>query len=126
MTNPIIAMMREDDYRHDPWGTGMSWAYAVAEVLYDADPNMVPSELQYRPSFAGPEVPTRTYADTGEPIEVSHATSEVWGWLHGEHHDEKPIYWEDPTFEARIKVLVVTGRILHRYLDWCRAAGRDY
>jgi len=126
--NPILALARDDDW-NDPWGTAMSWAYGVAECLYDADPNMVPPELEYHPGMGGPEVPYREH-DPGMAMsyrgeDVSWETNQVWGWLHGEHY-QQPIYWDDPTFEGRVQELVRTANMWHRFLDWCRATGKDY
>lgn len=119
--------MRDDDFS-DPWGTALSWAWGIVETLYDADPSLVPSAMGYRPGMGGPEVPYRAYADQElghHPEDVSSETNQVWEHLHAGHHQD-PIYWEDPGFEARVKELVTAVLCLSRYLDWCRAVGKDY
>lgn len=132
--NPILAVMRDDDFS-DPWGTGMSWAGAVCDVLYDADPNAVPASLGYSPGVGGPEVP-----NGGEGVhritvtDVPWETAHVWCWLHGldetapeSHPDPEDLpYWSDPAFRARAAELVTAAVCLSRYLDWVKAAGRDY
>lgn len=134
--NVVLDLMRDGDVGHDPFGTAMSWAFAVAEVLHDADPNMVPAELGYSPSIAGAEVPN----GSGEPepyritlVDVPYETAEVWCYLHNVGPDDPAAsdadslpYWEDPTFADRAETLRFAGRCLHRYIDWCKAAGRDY
>lgn len=128
--NRILAMMRDDDFS-DPWGTAMSWGFAVCDVLYDADPNMVPASLEYRPAMAGPEVPTGSAELELHRVSVEDIPSEtamVWQYLHqtdARYADDLP-YWSDPTFEARARELVFAAKCLDRYLDWCKAAGRDY
>lgn len=132
--NHILAVMRDDDFS-DPWGTGMSWAFAVAEVLYDADPHMVPTSLDYRPALGGPEVPNGLAEPHHITIkDVPWPTSYVWCWLHDldetkpeTHPDANDLpYWEDPTFRTRAEELAVAARCLSRYLDWCKSAGRAY
>lgn len=134
--NPILDAMRDDDLGDDPWGTTIAWSFAACEVLYDADPNMVPSEVGYRPSLAGPEVPNGS--DVADPYRItlqdlSFATSEVWCYLHDVDAEDPAAsdadalpYWNDPTFSQRADALVFAIRCLSRYLDWLRAAGRDY
>lgn len=133
--NHVLAVMRDDDFT-DPWGVGMSWAGAVCDVLYDADPNSVPPTLGYRPGMGGPEVPGMAYGDGGHMsvTEVSWPTAYVWCWLHGldetapdSHPDPDDLtYWEDAGFRERAAELVTAAVCLSRYLDWVKAAGRDY
>lgn len=129
--NPILDMSRDGDWG-DPYGTAMSWAYASAEVLYDADPNEVPTELEYRPSIAGPEIPN----GSAEPhrirlTDLSFETVSVWTWLHNVDSDwdgdpEDLPYWEDPEFKVRAEELRQACLLWHRYINWCRLAGKDY
>ena len=134
--NPILDMMRDDDF-DDPWGTAVGWAGSAADVLYDADPNMVPPSLGYRPGMGGPEVPNGS--DKVDPYRITledvgpHQTVMIWCWLHDVSPDD-PIasdadalpYWSDPRFAARAAELRNALVCLSRYLDWCKAAGRDY
>ena len=132
--NHILAVMRDQDFT-DPWGTGMAWGFAVAEVIYDADPNGVPTSLQYQPSIAGPEVPN----GSAEPHRITvkdipYETAYVWCWLHGldesdpdNHPDPEDLpYFEDPDFRTRLAELVTAAKCLHLYIELCRQAGRDY
>ena len=100
--NAVLARLRDDFGDGDPWGTVISWAFGVAEVLY-ARGDEVPSELGYNPS---PFVAIDTEASEEYP------DSEVWQML----------YEGDTTVED----LQFAGRCLARYLDWLRAAGLDY
>jgi hypothetical protein len=95
--NPVLAVMR-DDFGSDDWGTAISWAFAVAEVSTLEGIDVAP-ELEYRPSIIGPTLdgyPDTYLYDMYQAGEVS----------------------EDDLREA--------GTLLARYLDWLRAAGRDY
>jgi hypothetical protein len=54
--NPIIALVREDDVEHDPWGTAINWAFALAEVLHFRAGEAVPDGLQYQPAPGATDV----------------------------------------------------------------------
>lgn len=130
--NPILDMMRDGDTA-DMWGLAMAWGFAICDVLFDADPNEVPAELQYTPSMAGPEVPNgRDEPHRITLKDVPYETSHVWEYLHNfEAYVNEPDadslpYWDDPTFAGRVAELRFAGRCLHRYIDWLRAAGKDY
>lgn len=100
--NLILAVMRDYFGDGDPWGTAISWAFGVAEVLYSRGHD-VPAELDYQPS---PFVALSTEAPEEYP------DSEVWQMLHDD--------------EISVEDLQFAGRCLARYLDWLRAAGLDY
>lgn len=132
--NHILNIMRDDDLS-DPWGTAMAWGFAVAEVLYDADPNMVPPELGYRPGIAGPEVPNGMDEPNRITLrDIPYETAAVYCWLHSidEMADPEALdvntlpYWSDSSFDRRAEELRFAAKCLHRYLEWCKAAGRDY
>lgn len=129
--NVVLQHMRDDDMA-DPWGTAMSWAFAVCDVLYDADPNSVPASLGYGPGMCGPEVPNGRDEPHRIGLEdVPYPTAELWCYLHNIDWDDAPDandlpYWTDPTFQARADELERAAKILSRYLDWCKAAGVDY
>lgn len=122
--NPILDMMRDSDW-DDPWGTAIAWAFSACDVLYDADPNAIPAGLEYRPGMGGPEVPGAV-----EDVEdLSWETCQVWEWLHATSVETDPIdlpYWEDAGFRARAAELRFALLCLDRYLDWLKAAGKDY
>lgn len=133
--NPILSMMRDDDLKGDPWGTAIAWAFSGCDVLCDADPNMVPAGLQYSPGMGGPEVPTSSEDEVHRITlaDLSHETVAIWCWLHNVAEDDPAasdpdalLYWGDPTFNARAEELRTALLCLDRYLDWCKAAGRDY
>lgn len=134
--NPVLAILRDSWDTADPWGSGMSAAWAVASVLYDADPNAVPPVLGYTPGMGGPEVPGRPFADGGHMTaqDVDADTAMVWGWLHQVDPDAVDVSayeswsWptDDPTFAVRVSQLVHAGTVLARYLDVVRLAGRAY
>jgi hypothetical protein len=100
--NPVLDAMRDDDLGHDPWGTAMSWAGAVCDYLHHvALCDDIPDGLGYSP---GPFTPR---GDDG---------------------------YDDESYPARYIAetgldtftLTTAARCLDRYLDWCKAAGRDY
>lgn len=127
-SNPILDMMRDGD-TDDMWGLSLAYGFAVAEVLYDADPNLVPSELGYRPGMGGPEVPGPDFdPHSDEGRDVPFETWQVWEHLHQARapYTGAPTYWLDPTFESRVRELRFAARCLHRYIDWLRDAGMDY
>lgn len=94
--------MRDDLGDGDPWGTAISWAFGVAEIL-NARSEDVPDELEFHPS---PYVLT----STERPEEYPDA--EVWDLLNDG--------------DVSVADLQFAGRCLARYLDWLRAAGLDY
>ena len=112
--NYILDCMRDDDIAGDPWGTAMSWAFAVAETLtvIGAD---VPSELGYQPS---PYVRVEDI-ETYEP--ESYPDSEVWAYLNVDASG----MWDADT-EARVTEVQTAGKCLHLYIELCREAGLDY
>jgi hypothetical protein len=60
--NPIIALVREDDVEHDPFGTAMSWAFAVCENLHFRAGEPVPDEMGYRPGMGATDIEEGDYA----------------------------------------------------------------
>lgn len=105
-SNYILQLMRDDDIAYDPWGTAMAWAFGCAETL-DVLGADVPDELGYQPS---PYVNVED-ADTYQP--ESYPDSEVWSYLQAGG-------------EAAVADVQFAARCLHRYIDWCKAAGKDY
>lgn len=99
--NPVLDAMRDDDIGHDPWGTAMSWAGAVCDYLHHvALSDDIPASLDYGPA---------PYTPRGDGFD-----------------DES--YPARYVAEAGLDTytLTVAARCLSRYLDWCKAAGRDY
>ena len=98
--NPVLDAMRDDDLGGDPWGTAMSWCFAVCEYLHHvALSDDIPDSLGYQPAAT----------------------------LRGEGFEEES-YPEAYIVEMGLDTftLVQAARVLSRYLDWCKAAGRDY
>ena len=96
-TNPIIALVREDDVEHDPWGTGMAWAFATAENLHFRAGEPVPVGLGYSPAPGARDIeeedyPSQTIAEEG--------------------------------FDAG--TMVEAAEMLSAFLDECRRLGKDY
>lgn len=97
--NPVLNHMRDDDLS-DPWGTAMSWAFAVCDYLHHiALCDDIPESLGYSPA----------------------ATARGEGF-------EEEGYPESYIVEMGLDTytLIVAARCLSRYLDWCKAAGRSY
>ena len=109
-SNYILQVMRDGDM-DDPWGTAMAWAFACAETLTVVGAD-VPAELQYYPSpYVRVESP-ETY------VPESYEDSEVWEYLSYERGNNPSL--------SRVKDVQFAARCLSRYIDWCKAAGRDY
>lgn len=109
--NYILQLMRDGDMG-DPWGTAMAWAFACAETLTVLGVE-IPA-LDYQPSpYVRVEAPENYYPESYEDMavwEFLDAISEVW----------------DLDQLARISEVQQACKILDRYLDWCKLAGRDY
>lgn len=99
--NPVLAYMRDDDLAGDPWGTAMAWAFAVCDYLHHValDDDAIPESLGYRPAAT----------------------------MVGEGYEEEG-YPEAMIVEMAVDTytLHMAARVLSRYLDWLKAAGRDY
>jgi hypothetical protein len=100
--NYILAIMRDDDLS-DPWGTAMAWQFAVCENLA-----AMGSDVPYTVGYA---------AGAGGPVIESFEDFEVHAYLMGEDTDAP---------EPRIAEVERAAVCLDRYLDWCKAAGKDY
>lgn len=119
-SNYILQVMRDDDIAGDPFGTAMSWAFSCAENLaaFGAE---VPSELGYRMGAGGPCVESYSDFEVAEYLgaEVDHETETA-------NFDPEVATISDDVFQDRIAEVQFAGRCLHRYIDWCKAAGKDY
>lgn len=112
MTSSGVKMMRDefraDDYKYDPWGTAMSHAFPIAEVLYRLDEN-VPDAWEYRPGASVVRGEAPTY-------------DEASGF-----GDREAILWADVESGAvNVADLVTWGNVLVRYASVADAAGRSY
>lgn len=99
--NPVLAAMRDDDLAGDPWGTAMAWAFGVCDYLHHValDDDAIPQSLGYRPAAVA----------TGE------------GFDDESYPDAYIVEMGLDTY-----TLHMAAKCLSRYLDWCKAAGRDY
>jgi hypothetical protein len=90
--------MRDDDMS-DPWGTAMAWGFGVCDYLHHVALADVPAEMGYTPA----------------------ATAR------GDGFDDES-YPDAMIVEAALDTYTLTmaAKILHRYIGWCKAAGRDY
>src|SRR5688572_4222545 len=98
--NTIMDQIRMGDFG-DPWGTGMAWCFALAEVLY-VEYGEISSE--FRPS------PLMEEGDR-ESVEGYEAET-LFELIDDEDIDQSDI--------QRVY------QIVSRYVDWVRLAGRDY
>jgi hypothetical protein len=103
--NPVLNLMRDDDLG-DPWGTAMAWAWSVC-VNLDLIGEDVPDALGYSPGAAG------AFLESWE----DHAVRDYLIAVPGPG---------EPTADERIAEVGEAALLLDRYLDWCKAAGRDY
>lgn len=105
--NYILQLIRDDDIAHDPWGTALSWAFGVAEVLATYS-FPVPEEMHYSAGMGLPDV-TEEYPDSviNEylAIESEMADLEILG---------------------RVNEIQFAGKCLMRYVKWCEDAGKSY
>lgn len=106
--NYILQLMRDGD-QTDPWGNGMAWGFAVCENLAAIGAD-IPASLGYRPSIAGPII--ESYEDM--------VVQEYLDLVNVDPHD-----YTDAD-KARVSEVEEAARLLSRYLDWCKLAGRDY
>lgn len=113
--NYILQVMRDEFGADDEWGIAISWAFAVAECLavIGAAP---PAELEYQPS---------PFVVVQSPEEYSKAVRS------GQEPYDHFLVWEYLGYDtgltlSRVEEVQQAGKILARYLDWLRAAGKDY
>jgi hypothetical protein len=95
--NPIIALVREDDVEHDPWGTAMAWAFAIAENLHFRAGEPVPDSLGYRPAMGATDI---------EPDDFNAQTIAEEGFDSG--------------------TMTEAAEMLSAFLDECKRLGKDY
>lgn len=107
----IIREIADDDRAYDPWGAGMMALGAVCDALHVAG-GEVPVEAGYRPGAGGPDV---MGDETLETV------------LAGLYPDRYEGYWVEGYVPGlSLADVEYAARILSRYLDWVRLAGRDY
>lgn len=99
MANPVFAMMRQDDLKYDPWGTSMSWHFALCDVMVEWAPPYPPADWKFRQAMAGPDTESFAYQELTSLMESGELSS---------------------TDLLRI------GNVLHRYEAMLDRAGRSY
>lgn len=106
----IIRDIADDDRAYDPWGAGMTALGAVCDVLA-VEGGDVPASAGYRPGVFGPDV---SYCQAKSLLAALHPNRFRGYWVDGFVPD------------LSVADLEYAARILSRYLDWVRVAGRDY
>jgi hypothetical protein len=96
-SNSIIALVREDDVEHDPWGTAMGWGFAVAEYLHFREGANVPDSLGYSP------------APGASDIEPDDPQSQMLAEL-----------------AVNAATMTEAAEMLSVFLDECKRLGKDY
>lgn len=96
MSTHVLRLIREDDFRYDPYGTAMSWWFAIADYLHDHDPDAIPA---YRPSPVGTHDDTHEYNMLSILVDARDASTDT---------------------------LVHAGNVLARYVDMLARYGRSY
>lgn len=97
--NAVFAMMRQDDLRYDPWGTSLSWHFAVCELMLEWAPPYPPAEWGFRQGMGGPDTDNFAYQEITAMIEAGDL---------------------DPNDLLHI------GTVLNRYEDMLKQAGMSY
>lgn len=59
--NPIVEYLRDGWDSYDTYGSTLSCLFAIADVLHDIDPNLVPSEWAFRQSPMGADTESWEY-----------------------------------------------------------------
>lgn len=95
----ILAMVREDDIRHDPWGTALAWWFAIADLMVEWAPPYPPADWQFRQAMGGADTEAWGYRELSPMLERGEITT----------HD-----------------LLRAGNILARYTRVCELAGVSY
>lgn len=109
--NPAIDTMIDSFDGADPWGSAMAMAFAVAEVGRAIDHPEPGQILNYRPSAVAGTVTLDDLADNDE-ANVDYETESLALAVRAREVTE-----EDLTMAARI---------LNKYLNLCKLAGKDY
>jgi hypothetical protein len=97
------------DIKHDPWGTGLLVAGAIADVLY-VEHGEIPESAGYRPPMMG----SFTRADL------------TYNAVSGENDLQADLLQMLDNEAVTMADLEHAMRVLDRYLDLVKLAGRDY
>lgn len=103
-TNLILSEVRMDDISHDPFGTALSWQFAIAEVM-DSTGIKIPQHWDYR---AGVEARDIEDIIDGDDFKSSSVAS----------------YLTDN--DVRDNDLIFAGNVLSRYVAFCHLSGKSY
>lgn len=108
----LIRDIADDDRAYDPWGAGMAALFAICDVLATEGED-IPTEAAYSPGAMGPHVD----ADDDRARTL----------MAGLFPDRFPGFWVDGHRpNLTVSDLQYAARVLCRYLDLVRIAGRDY
>lgn len=119
LIHPIIREMADDDRKHDPWGAGMGALGAVCDVLH-VEGGTIPTSAGYWPSMGLTLAAMIAEQDSGE-------YDRQRTLLAGLYPEDFPGFWVEG-YEPNLTIadLEYAARVLDRYLDQVRLAGRDY
>ncbi len=95
----VYALIREDDIKHDPWGTAMSWHFAIADCLVEWGPPYPPAAWHYRQAAGGPETDSYAYMELSGLLSAGEITASD---------------------------LVKVGNVLARFENLCELRGMSY
>lgn len=114
----VIREIADNDRTYDPWGAGMGALGAVCDVLW-VEGGSIPAEAGYRPALAL----TRAALTRDACGEFDDQRT----LLAGLDPDEFPGFWVDG-YDPGLSLddLEHAARVLSRYLDVVKIAGRDY
>lgn len=104
--NPALDVMIDNFDGGDPWGSAMAMGFAVGDVAVALGNSAVPAILDYSPGLA--------------------ASSSLVDLIGGEDFDTSALASAVQSGEVSEVDLERCARILSRYLDLLKRAGRDY
>lgn len=112
----IIREMANEDRVTDPWGAGMMALGAVCDVLF-IEGGVIPTSAGYWPAMG------LTHDAMVEHDEFTQQRT----LLAGLHPEQFPGFWvEGYEPDMTVDDLEYAARVLDRYLDLVKHAGRDY
>lgn len=97
--NLILELVREDDFKYDPYGSAMSVWFSVADLLVEWGPPYPPKDWEFRQAMSGSNTESYVYQELSPMLKRGELTA-------------------DDLLEA--------GNILNRYVGLLKHAGRDY
>lgn len=95
----VMSRIREDDVEHDPWGTSLTWHFAICDLMVEWGPPYPHSDWGFRQTIGGADTESHAYQDLSWMLENGELSP----------HD-----------------LLAIGKILHRYENMLERNGRSY